>query len=343
MRVARSLAAVLLLAACRENASDVAPGSGGFPGTATGGAVSLEPRQLPGFEIRLPHDLLIPPDLSYGSDRLDHAGNGRGLSLYWESGEPLTADELRGAMTALGSLETRSERVFTVGAAAEPTTSIHLGQGGKELFASTWRCGRRNFTLISTVETLHRQLLATFVCKPATDEATLLAAPLAIALPLPKDFGLASAEESSVEFHGLGNRYLLFSRTAVDSRQLATIPPEGMRSILQAMLTASGDEVTLSPSPEQQSGPHGQRTLWRGSGTSDGEPYRMLLTLFPCNTGRAALVATYTVDADTDPATGRDLLLAARCATQPQPYPSAEAIFAAACAAGDQRGCSTDE
>jgi plasmid stability protein len=314
-------------------------------------ALAIETRKLPGFEIALPAAAVIRTDVRYQADTIIYRHGTPAtaeIRLEWLGGAPTPpADFVKlqtMALTAATPMRVAAEKHFDVEAEAASIATLHLASEPGHAFLTAWRCGGRDLSLSTmgpaSVEELHRRMLASFRCRPdPVQEAAIK--PLAVKIDLPVDFGLESSRAGRLLFASLGGELLSFGQSAFEERQ---VPTHEERRMMQGLLGASGLPLSLSASPEVVEGPDGPRHLWRASGTDD--TLTVLMMQISCPAQRTAMAGMYGTSDSARLPVGEALLSGATCADPAAPAPSyrsAAEVFAAACAAGDARGCKDED
>jgi hypothetical protein len=313
------------------------------------GDAPLSRRALPGFSLELPSGTVKEQRLDYGTGKyeLHLDGNRGGVAIEWHLGEPLTDDELEQMavqpLRELLGLQQPVRRAVEVAGAQGGTQFILRGGKKKiDMRLTAFTCGKRWFTLLvasgASAETLDERIRQSFRCTPDAAEE-VAARPIPVVATLGPEIGVVEDAADQLLLESLDGEGVVFARTTAafdgDLGKQAAVA-----KLLEAIAQGSGIAgLSVGVAVKERRG-ESERPIWRGAGTLEGQPVRVLMTLFACGDDR--LAGLYIGDQALPESRGLDLLVPAACAppgTPPPRPPTFAEMAAAACTAGDRRGC----
>jgi rhomboid protease GluP len=308
--------------------------------------MSLAPRELPGASIRFPRATDPDDHLDYAEGRIRSAlGEPSYLLLSWSTTEMMTEAELRSLLidpivqslkASMPAVNVEQRQVAASGGKGFRYL-LHDTHGRSMVVATIWPCGKRVFTLSGggagvALEATARE---SFACNPdpARDGKE---APIGVQLDVGPEFGLVATTDTFGVMSLDGEVFVVarFPGEKMTDEAANELVPRLLSQLAGTFLETKA--TSFGPMTRER-GPAGERAVWRGTGSFTDETLRLLGVEINC--GRDRYLAIYYGDAALPEARSLAPLLAARCTDAPKQPPPMTKVARAACARGDERGC----
>ncbi len=316
-------------------------------------SLPLEAKEYAGITISLPKGDVVKQTVSYRSGEVALAKK-KGLvvvaSFGWQVGEPLFGDELVMVTDAIVKDMKRGDQWETTLGERTVYGVYYRGPKMSAVFGS-FACGDRSIFLAvmakgkqAELRTLHDRIVLSAKC---VDDEQAGRKQLAPAFVPPPGFGFSAADSTpeGVMFIGLdGSAFLFFQGGAGDFLDDKKRFAEAFENLLAALIPG----LELSKKFENAvAADNSKRPVWTVRvPAEDGPPGVGWFVAWRCKSVSTNFTGMYLSDYSDTLAVGKRALLSAGCpGVDDDPvagYPTMEAVFKAACDAGDERGCATE-
>ena len=307
---------------------------------------SLARLELPGASVWFPaaagterKDRL---DYDAGNIRNELSGGGYVL-LNWSTREMTSDAEQRRTLDPLVEATQKALRTDLTLEGTETTVAGSSGlhyvmhdAPGRIIFAMTvWPCGTRLFTLSGGFAgaALEQAIRDSFACAPDPAREGKRTA-IGVELDAGPEFGWVDSP-GRITLASLDGEALGVVRFPMDH----TPGEAGEEFIRGALARLMGDEKSPASFSRGtlESGPYGDRIVWRGHKDEGAKPMRLLAVGIACSPDQ--YLGIYYGSAAFPEARSLGPLLAAHCTATPKRPPPLSEVTSAACARGDPRGC----